>query len=256
MRVKTRSRKTHGRLISAALVAILAPCMAFAALDIEIQPAAEAPVHLISPKAEVSLKGHDEAWISWGATRDLVAQDTREWEAFLSFDGGREWPVRITPHLDIACSGFRFVVPGIPSDDVRLMLRFGDEEHEVGYLMPQKFRITAPQFGWRVPPIYRPVIGRGEVARPGVSGVVVWAEGRRNGLWRGAMWRGDHRIRKAHTAWLPFLFVLNAPSHEPVVQPADAGVHPRVQTLGSAGPQGSFSLVFCALLSLLCRRNE
>ena len=48
-----------------------------------------------------------------------------EWEAFLSFDGGATYPVRITPHLDLELRRVRWQVPAIPtsvsvSDDAAL----------------------------------------------------------------------------------------------------------------------------------------
>jgi hypothetical protein len=41
-----------------------------------------------------------------------------EWEAFLSLDGGRTYPVRITPHLDLSIRRrFHFQVPAFPTRD-------------------------------------------------------------------------------------------------------------------------------------------
>jgi hypothetical protein len=109
-------------------VAVLAlPAAAAADLDVTVRPVCELPVELIRPLPGEVLVGGREATVAWRPLRELDDLGIDEWEAFVSYDGGRHWPVRITPHLDIELSSFRFVVPHIPSDDVRLMLRFGDE---------------------------------------------------------------------------------------------------------------------------------
>jgi hypothetical protein len=164
-------------LAAAALWAV--PSFAATEMDISIRPAHEAPVELLRPADGEILVGGREATVAWRALRELPDDGIHEWEAFLSFDGGRYWPVRITPHLDIGLSSFRFEVPPIESDDVRLMLRFGDERRELGYILPHALRSVVPVGVWTPPPA--PASGPGEAAHSGVLGVVLWAEGERDG---------------------------------------------------------------------------
>jgi hypothetical protein len=149
-----RSRVPHQLLLVA--VAVLAlPAAAAAGPDIAVRPAHELPVELIRPMPGEVLVGGREATVEWRPLRELETLGIDEWEAFLSFDGGRHWPVRVTPHLDIELSSFRFVVPDIPSDEVRLMLRFGDERRETGYILPMTLR-SVVYLGCWTPPRRRP----------------------------------------------------------------------------------------------------
>ncbi|MEZ5313855.1 MAG: hypothetical protein R2862_09510 [Thermoanaerobaculia bacterium] len=70
-------------------------------------------------------------------------------EAFLSLDGGRSWPVRLTPHLGIDRRRIRVRVPDLPTEEARLLFRIGDEREERAALLPERFRIvrgdTAPR---------------------------------------------------------------------------------------------------------------
>jgi hypothetical protein len=50
----------------------------------------------------------------------------REWEAFLSLDGGRSFPLRVTPHLSTAVRSFSWPIPWILAEDAKLRIRFGD----------------------------------------------------------------------------------------------------------------------------------
>ena len=175
-----------------ALAALLALALASPALadpHLSIRPASEIPVELLRPAAGEVLEAGREATVAWRTTRDLAAEGIEEWEAFLSFDGGRRWPVRITPHLDIELSSFRFVVPPVASGRARLMLRFGDEESEVGYVLPLELRTVVPATAWAPAPA--PSWRRGERARADAPGVVLWVEGRRDGRdfeTRAAIW--------------------------------------------------------------------
>lgn len=131
---------------------------------------------LASPAAGEELTAGSLATIEWEGL--ALPAGAHEWEAFLSVDGGRTWPLRVTPHLDISIRRFSFRVPDLPTRDARLLLRFGDEEREVGMEAPQRFSIAAGAFrpwapGWR--------LGRGERAREDGEGVVVWVEGSRAG---------------------------------------------------------------------------
>lgn len=66
-----------------------------------------------------------------------------EWEAFLSVDGGRSFPVRITPHLPIAERSFPWTVPALPTAAARIRFRFGVGGVEQEFLCPDRFAIGA-----------------------------------------------------------------------------------------------------------------
>ena len=132
---------------------------------------------LVAPAAGAELEAGSLATIAWEGL-DLPPH-TEEWEAFLSIDGGRTWPLRVTPHLDIGIRRFEFRVPGLPTREARLMLRFGDERREVEVETPQRFAIV-PGPGFWVPPPRR-VLSAGEAARAGERGVAFWVEGSREG---------------------------------------------------------------------------
>jgi len=129
-------------------------------------------LHLVAPSDGATLRGGRFATLSWTPGR-LVA-NAEEWEAFLSVDGGRFYAVRLTPHLDIAVRTFEVLIPNVDSDDVRILLRTGDERNETIIPMPQRFRIRA-----EAAPV-QPARTRGEgpeSARPGEPLVVQWSAG-------------------------------------------------------------------------------
>ena len=137
---------------------------------------AATPVRLVAPSSGASLRGDHFATFTWSSDRPI---DAEEWEAFLSVDGGRYYSVRITPHLDLNLRSFEFLVPNIASDDVRLLMRVGDEHVETIYEFSQRFSIR---------PSPSVVVGRRltaepppESARPGEPPVVQWATGGRAG---------------------------------------------------------------------------
>jgi hypothetical protein len=149
-------------------------------------PAAPGLVRLEAPQAGETLRAGETAELAWeprGPSSRLGALgQAEEWEAFLSFDGGATYSVRITPHLDLALRRVRWQVPAIPTDDARLLLRFGDERRETTVELPQRFAIAeapwaAPLFGGGARLAALP----GEPALPGRSGVVAWVEGSRQG---------------------------------------------------------------------------
>src|SRR5215211_1242009 len=84
---------------------------------------------LVSPAAGDELAAGSIATIEWEGL--ALPEHVEEWEAFLSLDGGRTWPVRVTPHLENGLQRFSFRVPAFPSSDARLLLRFGDEREEM-----------------------------------------------------------------------------------------------------------------------------
>lgn len=132
---------------------------------------------LVAPAAGAELAGGSLAVVEW--EEEALPEHTVEWEAFLSVDGGRTYPLRVTPHLDIEIHRFSFRVPDVPTREARLMLRFGDERREVGVETPQRFSIVPGPRLWAPPP--RRVLASGEAARAGERGVALWVEGSRDG---------------------------------------------------------------------------
>src|SRR5687768_428981 len=140
----------------------------------------EQMARLVSPAAGDELTAGSAVTIEWEEI--ALPEHTVEWEAFLSLDGGRTWPLRVTPHLDISIRRFTLRVPDLPTREARIMLRFGDERREVGMEAPQRFSIasTAPA-AFLSPRNRMRVLSRGERARAGDEGVVVWVRGSRSG---------------------------------------------------------------------------
>lgn len=139
-------------------------------------------VRLSAPRAGEVLTGGTTAELAWAPQGPFEhLNHIEEWEAFLSFDGGATYPVRITPHLDRDLQRVRWQVPAIPTRDARLLLRFGDERRETYVEIPQRFTIAEAPWA---PPLFSgaaPATSRGEPALPGHPGVVAWVEGSRQG---------------------------------------------------------------------------
>jgi hypothetical protein len=145
------------------------------------------PVRLLSPEDGAVLVGGTTATLEWTPAVDLAAPERwDEWEAFLSLDGGKTYPVRVTPHLDRALRRIDFRVPGLPTGNARILLRIGDEHRETAFELPERFTIAVSissiaGTAWSALDLPRTVRRRGEPARPGEPGVFVWVEGSRYG---------------------------------------------------------------------------
>jgi len=146
-------------------------------------------IDLVAPVAGEPLRAGSVAELAWEPREPFEQPFARngliqEWEAFLSLDGGAHYTVRVTPHLDRGLRRVLWQVPAVPTRDARLLLRFGDESREIVVAVPQRFVITGPaqleSAGFELLPVRRS-FRRGEPALPGQAGVVVWAEGTRQG---------------------------------------------------------------------------
>jgi hypothetical protein len=138
------------------------------------------PLRVLSPSPGAELVQGSLVSVTWEAPEGLP-EPIVEWEAFLSLDDGRTYPLRITPHLDISIRRFSCRVPDFPTRRARLLLRFGDEREEKELDVPGTFAIVrgADWVPDVIPRKLRPT--RGEPARPGDGGVVFWTEGSRDG---------------------------------------------------------------------------
>jgi hypothetical protein len=169
------------RLLVAAFLASCLPALASAGTA---RAAGAPPVRLVAPERGTALAAGTTAQLEWAplaAFARLPAAE--EWEAFLSVDGGRTYPLRITPHLDADLRRVRWQVPPVPTADARILLRFGDERRETAVELPGRFSITGPPSpsvsSSNLPA--RPALAPGEPALPGAAGVVAWVEGSRRG---------------------------------------------------------------------------
>jgi hypothetical protein len=140
---------------------------------------------LVAPEDRAEIAAGTLAAIEWAPEAGLTAlEHVEEWEAFLSVDGGKTYPLRVTPHLDAHIRRFVFRVPYLPTREARLLLRFGDERREVEQETARRFAITAEP-GSR-PPLEpftpKTSLSRGERARrDSGTGVLIWVEGSRDG---------------------------------------------------------------------------
>jgi hypothetical protein len=65
-----------------------------------------------------------------------------EVEILLSLDGGRSFPIRVSPQLDVKESAFRWRVPGVGAGQAILRLRLGTAERELEGPVSRTFRIS------------------------------------------------------------------------------------------------------------------
>jgi len=146
--------------------------------------AAVAPgaIEIVSPRPGSELEAGGRAVIEWRIASP-AAPDFEEWEAFLSLDGGRSWPVRLTQHLDGALRRVTVDLPAVPTPDARLLLRFGDERDEREMELAGTLSLVAPasRLTTDLRALPRLATRSGEAARPGVAGVSEWIEGPRDG---------------------------------------------------------------------------
>jgi hypothetical protein len=141
---------------------------------------------LAEPRPQQALVAGQTAVLAWSPGPRLArSRRILEWEAFLSVDGGAHYTVRLTPHLDRDLRRVSFHVPDLPTDDARILLRFGDERQETVLEPPQRFAIVRSSaveedLDLAAAPALH-ALRSGEPARPGEAGVRRWTEGSRRG---------------------------------------------------------------------------
>lgn len=244
-------------------LALLLPLAASAAepgrVEIRLTNPSHAAIALVAPRDGTTLIAGTVARLAW-RWRDQPLQGVDEWEAFLSLDGGASFGYRVTPHLLIERDEVAFDVPALTSDNVRLMLRFGDEQRETAVVFPDWLRIESsgvPQPG--VSTLHSSQ--RGERALPSDQGVVAWSEGPRN---------GSHRHRIELTAQpqlrgdIPLMGA--APDTDPFCPEPKGGAvafassEPAQLPAGVVGSLRASQLIPArrpsAHLAMVCRRNE
>jgi hypothetical protein len=147
--------------------------------------AGASPIRCVEPAAGVRLVAGEVAGISWEPVPGGSRLRFEEWEAFLSVDGGRSWPFRLTGHLDAGIREAAFRVPIVVSNEAFLLLRSGDERVE-RESAPIPIRIVSA--GPAPASVALPSLGPGESARPGERGVLEWVDSPRDGR--------DHSLRQ------------------------------------------------------------
>jgi hypothetical protein len=165
--------------------ALVACALALAAPVLAASPAPA--VRLLSPAPGAALVAGGAAELAWEPVPSFAGLPAvEEWEAFLSFDGGATYPLRLTPHLDQDVRRISWRVPSIATGDARILLRFGDERRETAVALPEPFVIEAravplPLGDGSLSLARRAARAAGEPALPGHRGVAAWVEGTRRG---------------------------------------------------------------------------
>lgn len=192
----------------------------------------------------------------------------REWEVFLSLDGGRSHPIRLTPHLDISIWRATVRVPNFATDEARLLLRFGDEREEHEFELAGSFRIRASDSPALETARFlaAPRLGResglesGDLPLSGTRRIVAWVETAADGGWQSVTTSGE--------SWSDTETpVLTATETAEAAGESDAGTPtaratvtamldlPRLRARRALFPRPSFGRP-SERLSLLRRRNE
>ena len=150
----------------------------FFATILAASAAGASTVRLVAPADGATLRGGSFATIEWQAGGSLAGAE--EWEAFLSFDGGKYYALRITPRLDLHKQTAQWFVPNVASRDARILIRYGDEVDEHIVELPIRFTIEAQREA-KARHADRSTSAIGESARPNDRGIVGWVDGDRAG---------------------------------------------------------------------------
>jgi hypothetical protein len=135
-------------------------------------------LRVVAPANGATLRGGSFAELRWTSAQPPAAAE--EWEAFLSVDGGKYYAFRVTPHLDIHLRSFTFIVPNVDTRNARILIRTGDEVHELHFESRDSFSIVRDAKAEELLPRLSQS-GRAEAARDGDPAVLAWTDGARNG---------------------------------------------------------------------------
>ena len=125
---------------------------------------------LASPPDGSAVRPGDTVAITVGE----APKDAEEWEAFLSVDGGRSYPIRVTPHLSIRDRSFTWSVPSLPAASACLRVRFGSGGVESEFALPERFSILPSSRGTLVAPGRSSAVGAAPAL--GEEGTIAWVE--------------------------------------------------------------------------------
>jgi hypothetical protein len=183
-----------------------------------------------------------------------------EWEVFLSLDGGKRFPLRLTPHLDADVARATIRWPQLASSDARLLVRFGDERDEIEFVLPERFEIEAAD-ATAIPERSPEAQRSGDLPLSGTPHIVSWVEGDRRGSVRREVWGGVATLAD-DTPQLVGLPAENTPFEEadpnaPPLPVSAAGSLARPERRVARRPAPDFAPARTSdRLSLLQRRNE
>ena len=125
---------------------------------------------MISPGAGEALAPGAVVEVRWASLCDVARggekSEIDEAEVVLSLDGGRTFPIRVTPELHPCSTRFLWTVPALPTVHARLALRAGSEQRdatETLEILSGEFRILSDPDGrveklrrhvneWWIPP--------------------------------------------------------------------------------------------------------
>lgn len=92
---------------------------------------------LISPTAGQVLNPGQQVKVEWNATIPKTNAGGCEMEIFLSLDGGKSFPLCLTPHVDPKMRYFYWNVPNTPTNAAVLDIRYGCEWYYPETYAPQ-----------------------------------------------------------------------------------------------------------------------
>jgi hypothetical protein len=221
------------------------------------------PVRLAAPLDGGVLQEGSLAELAWEPLAAFAAlEQSEEWEAFLSLDGGAHYTVRITPHLDRDLRRVLWQVPPTPTTDARLLLRFGNERVEAAFELPQRFTIAGPPAPRAGLALDRVALGRGEPALPGQAGVVSWVEGTRRGGSLRAVTTADPPSARSRPTLVDavsataFLEDADGPAFDPSTAAGSARRRPSSERRLTAAPEQTDPIAPLPILLSSRRRNE
>jgi hypothetical protein len=132
------------------------------------RPSAAAP-RLLSPTPGAFIAPGRVARIEIGG----APSGAEEWEAFVSLDGGRTYPLRVTPHLPIAERTFDWTVPALAPGALRVRVRFGTRGIEREFILEDGFEVATGDAGDL---LASEAAALGQPPAPGEEQTVAWID--------------------------------------------------------------------------------